>query len=118
MSSLLLISVAAICNNVALLLLKVAGKNIALTENLFLFIQKSGLFIFSGVLFYGISFILTIKILADNTYLTAVPTFIGINFLVAILISVVFFKESLALQSVLGICLICLGVWLISSSAA
>ena len=117
MSSLLLISAAAICNNIALLLLKIAGKNIVLTENLFLFIQKNGLFIFGGALFYGIAFILTIKILADNTFLTAVPTFMGINFLVTIIISLVFFKESMALQSLIGICFICLGVWLISSDA-
>ncbi len=117
MSALLLIAVAAVCNNIALLLLKIAGKNIALTESLFLFIQKSGLFILGGALFYCIAFILTIKILADNTFLTAVPTFMGINFLVTIIISLVFFKESLALQSLLGICFICLGVWLISSSA-
>ena len=117
MSVLLLISIAAICNNMALLLLKVAGNNLALTENLFLFIQKSGLFILGGALFYCIAFVLTIKILADNTFLTTVPTFMGINFLVTIIISLVFFKESLALQSLLGICFICLGVWLISSSS-
>ncbi len=117
MNSLLLISVAAICNNLALLLLKVAGRNIALIENLFLFIQKSGILILSGVLFYSISFILTIKILADNPYLTAVPIFVGINFLVAIIISVVFFKESMTFQSLLGVLLICLGVWLISSNS-
>jgi len=118
MSSVLLIFAAAVCNNIALLLLKIAGKNIALAENLFLFVQKSGLFILGGALFYCISFILTIKILADNTFLSTVPSFMGINFVIAIIISLTFFKESFTLSSLIGICFICLGVWLVSSSTA
>ncbi|MFT5716358.1 MAG: multidrug transporter EmrE-like cation transporter [Oleiphilaceae bacterium] len=117
MSALLIIATAALCNNIALLLLKLAGKNIALTGNLLAFVQKSGFFILGGAFFYALSFILTIKILADNSFLSAVPTFIGINFLFTVIISLFFFKEPLALSSIAGICLILSGVWLISTNS-
>jgi len=116
MNALLIIAAAALCNNMALLLLKLAGKNIPSAENWLLFATKNWLFIGGGALCYALSFILTIKILADNNFLTAVPTFIGINFLFTVIISLLFFKEPLALSTLLGICLIFAGVWLISTN--
>lgn len=118
MNSLLLIFMAAIFNNIALTLLKVAGRNVALTENIYMFLQTSWLLVIGGALFYCISFLLTIKILADNPFLIAVPSFIGINFLIATIVGLTFFKESATLLSLVGICFICIGVLLISKNAA
>ena len=117
MSGLFIIACASACNTFALVLLKMAGKLMAPDLSLWLFLHKSWLFVVGGVFLYGLSFILTIKILADNTFLTAVPLFVGINFFFTVMVSLFIFKEPIMISSLAGIGFIFLGVWLISTNA-
>jgi multidrug transporter EmrE-like cation transporter len=117
MSGIFIIACASACNTFALLLLKMAGKNMTPNLSLWLFLHKSGLLVIGGMFLYGLSFILTIKILADNAFLTAVPIFVGINFFFTVLVSLFIFKEPIMFSSLAGIGFIFLGVWLISTNA-
>ena len=117
MSNLLLIATAALCNTLALVLLKLAGKEMLPDVSVLTFLQKSWMLVFGGAGLYGLSFILTIKILSDNLFLAAVPTFVGINFFFTVLVSLFFFKEPLLLSSLAGVAFIFLGVWLITTGS-
>lgn len=117
MSNLLLIASAALCNTLALVLLKMAGKGFQHKVDIWSFVQQYWYFIFGGAGLYGLSFILTIKILSDNLFLAAVPTFVGINFFFTVLVSLFFFKEPILLSSLVGVGFIFLGVWLISTGS-
>ncbi len=116
MSNLLLIATASACNTFALILLKMAGNKMSANLALTVFLSKSWLLIFGGAFLYFFSFILTIKILADNTFLAAVPLFVGINFFFTVMASLFLFKEPIMLSSLAGVAFIFLGVWLISTS--
>jgi len=117
MNGIIIIACASICNTLALVLLKMAGKLITPDLSLWLFLHKSWLLIVGGIFLYSLSFILTIKILTDNSFLTAVPIFVGINFFLTVMVSLFIFKEPIVLSSLAGIGFIFLGVWLISTNA-
>ena len=116
MNGLFIIACASVCNTFALVLLKMAGKQMAPGLSLWLFLHKSWILVLGGMILYGLSFVLTIKILADNTFFTAVPIFVGINFFFTVIVSLFIFKESIMPSSLFGIGFIFLGVWLISTS--
>jgi multidrug transporter EmrE-like cation transporter len=116
-NGLFIIAAASACNTFALVLLKMAGSKMNTELSLWAFINNSWLFLLGGALLYLLSFVLTIKILADNTFLAAVPIFVGINFFFTVMVSLFLFKEPIILSSLAGVGLIFLGVWLISTGA-
>jgi multidrug transporter EmrE-like cation transporter len=115
-SNLLIIAAASACNTFALVLLKMAGNKMIANLPILAFLSKSWLFILGGAFLYILSFVLTIKILADNNFLTAVPIFVGINFFFTVMVSLFLFKEPIFLSTLAGVGFIFLGVWLISTN--
>lgn len=116
MSNLLIIASASACNTFALVLLKMAGNKMSDNLPILSFLSKSWLLILGGGSLYMLAFVLTIKILTDSTFLTAVPIFVGINFFFTVMVSLFLFKEPIFLSTLAGVGFIFLGVWLISTN--
>ena len=118
MNILFLIIVAASCNSLALTMLKITGDQLRIHGEIFQALKTSWVLVLLGVLLYGVSFMLTIKIFSGSIFSRVVPMFIGINILSSLLIAIFYFKESISLSLLFGAGLIIAGVWFIQMSAA
>lgn len=68
----------------------------------------------SSVALYGVSFLLTVRVLAVNPLSVASPAMAGATFGLITLLSWVLLGEALGMQKLAGIVLICGGIWLLA----
>ena len=73
--------------------------------------------IITGLVFYGISFILTLRIYADYPLSIISPLMAGAIFMLISLASALFFAEPVTVQKIGGIALIVAGIALLSRAA-
>ena len=115
MSTLMLITLAAVCNSAALAILKFVGDQFRLNPRIAEVLLTTWWMLLISIILYAISFALTIRIFTDSTFSKAVPTFIGFSVLFALLIAVFYFKESVSAGAFVGCALIVSGVWLVQT---
>lgn len=70
-----------------------------------------------SIFLYGISFILTAKILEKVDLSIASPLMAGMSFALVLLVSALFFQESISMMKLFGLLLITLGIYFISSGS-
>lgn len=116
MNTILLIFISATCNSFALFALKLAGGKLKLSPSFAEMLISHWYLVAVALAFYGISFLLTIQIFSASSFTLAVPTFIGFNFIISILIASGYFKEAITPSIIFGITLILAGTVIISVS--
>lgn len=110
-----LILTASFFNVMAQLSLKILAGKIQLSftlESLYLVIFNK--FFLTGITFYIISLFLSIKIFETANFNYVVTMFIAFVFILTFIISIFIFKEQITLIKLFGICLILMGIYLIS----
>jgi multidrug transporter EmrE-like cation transporter len=117
MSTLILILIAAVCNSLALTMLKITGDRLRTQADILPLPENAILLVFAGLGLYGISFLLTIRIFLDSQFSQAVPMFVGFSILSSLFIAIGYFKEDLTASLILGSLLIIAGVYVINSNA-
>ena len=117
MSPLLLITMAAVCNTLALTMLKLAGDQLRAGNGYLAVLEKSWLLLLIGLILYGTSFLLAIKIFSVSTFSRAVPVFVGLNVLSSLAIASLYFRETLSLGILSGSVFIIAGIWLIQANS-
>lgn len=117
MSALLLIIIAALCNALALTMLKVTGDQLKLESHYLVVLEKTWVYLVFGILLYGASFLLAIKIFSISSFSRTVPVFVGLNILSSLAIASFYFKEALSFSLLLGSVFIIAGVWLIQTNS-
>lgn len=87
-------------------------------ERLFTDLLKAAFspFIIFGLMLYGLSFIIWLRVLSFNDLSKAYPIFATCVFLLTTLGSMVFLKESITYLRVVGIAIILLGIFVVSRS--
>ncbi len=116
MSTLFLLVLAAASNSLAVTLLKFTGDQLRINGTMVDTLKVSWWLVLLGLFFYGVSFFLSIRIFSDSLFFKTVPTFVGINIVFSLLISLLVFKESFSLTATFGALLIIIGVWFIQTS--
>jgi len=116
LNTLILITAAAVCNSLALTLLKITGDKLRITPGFLEVLRSSWLIVLLSTVLYAVSFLLTIKVFSGSTFSRAVPTYVGINIMSTLLIAVLYFRESASFSLAFGSALIIAGVWLIQTS--
>lgn len=111
MKSLLWITVAVLCNAGAQIALKAGATT---NPSLKSFISP---WLVAGVVLYGISFVVTVRIYADHPLSVISPLMAGAIFVLICLASAVFFDEPLSPYKVAGITLIIAGIALLTRAA-
>ena len=71
-------------------------------------------FVILGVVLYGFSFLIWLRILSFNDLSRAYPIFATIVFLLTTFGSVIFLNENVTLLRVLGICIMLFGIFLVA----
>ena len=117
MNALLLIVIAAVCNSMAVTLLKLTGDTLRRHMAWLGALKETWLLVILATSLYFVALLLTIKIFSLSTFSRAVPTYVGINIICSLAIAVFFFKESVSANLLIGSALIVAGVSLIQSSA-
>lgn len=110
-----LIFTASFFNVMAQLSLKILAGKIRLSftlESLYLVVFNK--FFLIGITFYIISLFLSIKIFETAKFSYVVPMFIAFVFIFTFIISIFIFKEQITFIKLFGICLILMGIYLIS----
>lgn len=116
MNTLILLVIAAASNSLALTMLKFTGEQLRINSTLLETLKMSWWLMSLGLIFYGLSFFLSIKILSDSLFFRAVPVYIGFNIIFSLIISILVFKESLSLQAMFGTLLIVIGIWFVQTN--
>ncbi len=111
MEGLIWVVAAILCNATAQLTLK-AGAVADLRWQIFLTPS-----LLTGVVLYGISFLLTIKIYAKYPLSVISPLMAGAIFMLVSLGSALFFSEPVTLQKTIGIVLILAGIGVLAGTA-
>ncbi|ODC04851.1 hypothetical protein BFW38_16245 [Terasakiispira papahanaumokuakeensis] len=109
-----LIVLGAICNNLALVMLKLAGPGIRWTDGQLIFTLPGLACLVGSIAAYGLAFLLTLKIFAIFQFSVAVPVFIGFQFVLTALMGYWVFHESINGVTWLGMAVILLGVVLVA----
>ena len=73
-------------------------------------------FIIVGLVLYGLSFVIWLRVLSFNDLSRAYPIFVSIVFLLTTVGSVLFLKESVSLVRVVGIMVILSGIYIVARS--
>ncbi len=73
----------------------------------------TNLWVFSGIIFFVSSMILWIKAISGMELSKAYPT-VSLSYLIVFLMSVALFHESVSLDKVLGMVLVCAGVYFLN----
>lgn len=111
------IVLAAALNAGALALLRTAGVQVT-WQNSILSVPLTGLLaLLAGVLLYAAALLVTLRILALQQFIVAVPLFVGVQFVFTALLALGLFNETLNWQGWLGICIIFMGISLLVLSA-
>lgn len=115
----IVIVICALCANVvAQLFLRKGMMNIEINS---LSLSKllevlSSLYVWMGLFFYGISFVLYLYILTKFEVSYIYPIIMSIGFVLLLIFSVLLFGEAFTLKKVLGILIIAAGIIIITSS--
>lgn len=90
----------------------ISGQKAKLVEEL----TKAALspFIISGLVLYGLSFIIWLRVLSFNDLSRAYPIFATIVFLLTTLGSAIFLKENVSLVRVVGIAIMLIGIYIVA----
>lgn len=112
MKSINLALLAICCNVIAQISMKYAGQS-TLGKNSILNLISP--WIFSSVFFYGVSFLLTIRVFALNPISTASPFMAGGNFFLVAIFGYFLFDEMFSLTKFLGIFFILIGIIILSN---
>lgn len=117
---LLLIIVSVLLGAIGQILVKIGAQHLELSftwTNLWpsLIAIMKNIPVMSGLLIYGLSFIIWVKVLTKTDLSYAYP-FVSIGYLFILIVSYFFFKEHFTLSRVMGTMLIVLGVIFVSRS--
>lgn len=99
--------VALLCNAVAQFAMKYAGRDLDAAKGLATWLSP---WLLLALAFYGLSFLLVVRVYAANPLSVASPVLAGGTFLLITLVSWLLLGESLGYQKVAGIGLIFLGI--------
>ncbi|HHU94998.1 MAG TPA: hypothetical protein GXX62_07990 [Alcaligenaceae bacterium] len=111
MKSINLALLAIGCNALAQVSMKYAGQATLGKKNIFDLLSP---WLFSSVFFYGISFLLTIRVFSLNPISVAAPIMAGGGFFLVAILGHFIFGETLSLLKILGISLILAGIFILS----
>lgn len=73
-------------------------------------------FIIGGIILYGLSFLIWLRVLSFNDLSRAYPIFATIVFLLTTLGSILFLKESVSIVRVVGIVIMLVGIFIVARS--
>lgn len=114
MTHIILILLAATCNVIAQMSLKLLASQAHLSFSInSLYTTVFNKFFIIGISFYVVSLFLSIKIFETGKFSTVVPVFISFIFALTFLISIFVFKENITLSKSLGFLLILTGVFFV-----
>jgi multidrug transporter EmrE-like cation transporter len=99
--------VALLCNAAAQFAMKYAGRNPDAVKGLAMWLSP---WLLTALVFYGLSFLLVVRVYAVNPLSVASPVLAGGTFFLITLISWLLLGESLGYQKIAGIGLIFLGI--------
>ena len=111
-----LIVVSATINSAANLLIKLGSKKIHAQKSIYEIFEVTilNLPLLSGLLLFGLSFILYAYILSKINLNIAYPILISMCFVMVNIGAFVFFGEKFSLMHVIGLIVILIGIWIIS----
>lgn len=112
MKQTLLIVVAILFNVLAQILIKHAGKSGVGAAGIMSWLSP---WIFLAASAYGLSFLLTVRIFAENTLSSVVPLMAGATFMLVSLAGVLLFGESISTRKLAGSVAIVFGIFLLAS---
>lgn len=121
MTNLLLILTGVLLNAAAQLVLKKGMSQIGSIQvdinSIFTMVLKvsTNLYVWTGLIFYVISFLVWLMVLSRVEVSYAYP-FLSIGYIIAAFVGYVYFGESMTLNKIGGIAIICLGVFLLYRS--
>jgi len=113
-NNLYLVILAVFCNVFAQISLKKASASVLDCSGSWIFDTAGIFYLISGLLLYGISFVLTLKIYKSNELGIITPVMIGLIFLLTLFLSSLIFKEPLTAKKVIGSLLVICGVLVVS----
>ncbi len=105
--------IAVMCNVGAQLSMKYAGREQQVTKGLAMWLSP---WLLWAVMLYGVSFLLTVRVVAVNPLSVASPAMAGCTFLLITLASWLLLGEGLGYQKMMGIALIFMGIVLLTRS--
>ena len=73
-------------------------------------------FVVGGLILYGLSFVIWLRVLSFNDLSRAYPIFASIVFLLTTIGSAIFLKESISVQRIIGIMIILSGIYIVARS--
>jgi len=111
-----LIVVSAIINSSANLLIKLGARKIHAQKSIYEIFEVIflNLPLLTGLLFFGLSFILYAYILSKVNLNIAYPILTSICFVMVNLGAFIFFGEKFSIMHIVGLIVIILGIWIIS----
>lgn len=114
MNGLLTIALAALCNASALWMLRMGGQGFG-WESPWLSVRLDSIgWLLGGLAAYAFAFMLTVRILAQQSFAVAVPIFIGLQFVFTALITHLVLHETQPVSVWLGMAIILGGVALVA----
>lgn len=99
--------ISVMCNVIAQLAMKYAGRGQQIDHTLASWLTP---WLFIAVAFYGVSFLLTVRVFAANPLSVAAPAMAGCTFLLIALASWLVLGENMGYQKLAGIGLIFIGI--------
>lgn len=117
MTNLLLILTGVLLNAAAQLVLKKGMSQIGSIQVVLTMVLKAStnIYVWSGLIFYVISFVVWLMVLSRVEVSYAYP-FLSIGYIIAAFVGYFYFGESMTLNKIGGIIIICLGVFLLYRS--
>jgi multidrug transporter EmrE-like cation transporter len=112
MKQMLLIVISILFNVLAQILIKYAGKSGAGTAGVASWLS---VWILLAIAAYGLSFLLTVRIFAENKLSTVVPLMAGATFMLVSMAGVLLFDEDMTARKAMGSVAILAGVFLLAS---
>jgi len=71
-------------------------------------------FIILGLVFYGLSFIIWLRVLTFNDLSRAYPIFAAIVFMLTTLGSIIFLKENISVARIIGMIIMLIGIYIVT----
>jgi multidrug transporter EmrE-like cation transporter len=112
MKQVLLIVISILFNVLAQVLIKHAGKSGVGAAGLMSWLSP---WIVLAASAYGLSFLLTVRIFAENKLSTVVPLMAGATFMLVSLAGILLFGENVSLRKVMGSVAVLVGIFLLAS---
>lgn len=111
----IIIIMGVITNVTAQLLLRKGAKelNIDLLSTASFVDMASSIYVWAGLFFYGISFVLYIYILSKFEVSFIYPVIMSAGVILLLIFSVLFLNETITIKKVFGILIICVGIFIL-----